>query len=107
MEMYENTQISCPKVAQLYGVPHGILGVFNNILYENEFQNPQIFQQTISLFPEQSTLNPKLCIQYRLHHKNANFCRMVSLRSNHALREHFYIEGAFIETKEKYFPSRR
>jgi hypothetical protein len=26
------------------------------MLYENEFQNPQIFQQTISLFPEQSTL---------------------------------------------------
>jgi hypothetical protein len=26
-------------------------------LYENEFQNPQIFQQTISLFPEQSTLH--------------------------------------------------
>jgi hypothetical protein len=26
------------------------------ILYENEFQNPQIFQQTISLLPEQSTL---------------------------------------------------
>jgi hypothetical protein len=42
-------------VAQIYGVPHGILGVFNTILYENEFQNPQIFQQTISLFPEQST----------------------------------------------------
>jgi hypothetical protein len=43
-------------VAQLYGLPHGILHVFNTILYENEFQNPQIFQQTISLFPEQSTL---------------------------------------------------
>jgi hypothetical protein len=28
----------------------------NSILYENKFQNPQIFQQTISLFPEQSTL---------------------------------------------------
>jgi hypothetical protein len=43
-------------VAQLYGLPHGILHIFNTILYENEFQNPQIFQQTISLFPEQSTL---------------------------------------------------
>jgi hypothetical protein len=30
-------------------VPHGILHVFNTILYENEFQNPQIFQQTIAL----------------------------------------------------------
>jgi hypothetical protein len=40
----------------LYGVPHRILRVFNTILYENEFQNPQIFQQTISLFPEHSTL---------------------------------------------------
>jgi hypothetical protein len=44
-------------VVQLYGVPHGILGVFNTILYENEFQNHQIFQQTISLLPEQSTLD--------------------------------------------------
>jgi hypothetical protein len=34
------------------------LGVFNAIFYENEFQNPQIFQQTISLFPEQSTFGP-------------------------------------------------
>jgi hypothetical protein len=41
------------RVAQL---PHGILHVFNTILYENEFHNPQIFQQTISLFPEKSTL---------------------------------------------------
>jgi hypothetical protein len=40
----------------VYGLPHGILHVFNTIIYENEFQNPQIFQQTISLFPEQSTL---------------------------------------------------
>jgi hypothetical protein len=40
----------------MYEVPHGILGVFNTILYENEFQNPQIFQHTISLFPEQTTL---------------------------------------------------
>jgi hypothetical protein len=44
-------------VAQLYGLPHEILHVFNTILYENEFQNPQIFQQTISLFPEHSTLS--------------------------------------------------
>jgi hypothetical protein len=34
-------------VAQLYGLPHGILHVFNTILYEKEFQNPQISQQTI------------------------------------------------------------
>jgi hypothetical protein len=43
-------------VAQLYGLPHGILHAFYTSLYEIEFQNPQIFQQTISLFPEQSTL---------------------------------------------------
>jgi hypothetical protein len=36
-------------------MPHGILRVFNAALYENECQNPQI-QQTISLFPEHSTL---------------------------------------------------
>jgi hypothetical protein len=45
-----------PTDAQLYGVPRGILGVFNTILYENEIQNPQIFQQTISPFPEHSSL---------------------------------------------------
>jgi hypothetical protein len=37
-------------------VPHGIIRVFNTILFENQFQNPQIFQQTIRLFPEHSTL---------------------------------------------------
>jgi hypothetical protein len=37
-------------------VPHVILRVFNTILKENEFQNPQIFQQTIGPFPEHSTL---------------------------------------------------
>jgi hypothetical protein len=26
-------------------VPHSILRVFNNILYKNEFQNPQIFHE--------------------------------------------------------------
>jgi hypothetical protein len=36
--------------------PHGILRVFNTILYENEFQNPQIFCTTLRLFHEQSTL---------------------------------------------------
>jgi hypothetical protein len=49
------------EAAELYGLydlglPDGMLHVFNTILYENEFENPQIFQQTISLFPEQSTL---------------------------------------------------
>jgi hypothetical protein len=42
--------------AQQYGLPRGIFHVFNTILFKNEFQNPQIFQQTISLFPEQSTI---------------------------------------------------
>jgi hypothetical protein len=37
-------------------MPHGILHVFNTIIYKKEFQNPQIFQQTIRLFPKQSTL---------------------------------------------------
>jgi hypothetical protein len=44
-------------VLPIYWLPRGILGVFNTILYEIEFQNTQIFQQTISLFPEQSTLS--------------------------------------------------
>jgi hypothetical protein len=46
------------------GVPHGILRVFNTISYENEFQNPQIFQQTISLFPDHSTLACDSCDFY-------------------------------------------
>jgi hypothetical protein len=44
------------KVAQLYGMPHGILEVFNAILYENEFQNPQIFHQHVRFSPERSGL---------------------------------------------------
>jgi hypothetical protein len=35
------------------------MGIFADLtlyFYENEFQNPQIFQQAISLFTEQSTL---------------------------------------------------
>jgi hypothetical protein len=36
---------------QLYEVPHGILRVFNTVLYENEFQNPKISSLT-----EHSTL---------------------------------------------------
>jgi hypothetical protein len=44
--------------------PHGILKVFNTILYENEFQNPQNFQQTFSPFPEHSTLEYCVSIQF-------------------------------------------
>jgi hypothetical protein len=59
-------QMNWVIVGPLYGVPHGILRVFNTILYENEFQNPQIFQQTISLFPEHSTLRiPHVFWQYK------------------------------------------
>jgi hypothetical protein len=36
------------------------MGCLMEFLYENEFHNPQIFQQTISLFPEQSTLETVL-----------------------------------------------
>jgi hypothetical protein len=37
-------------------VPHGILRIFNTILYKNKFQNPQIFRRTHGLFPEQSAI---------------------------------------------------
>jgi hypothetical protein len=43
-------------VAQLYGVPHGILQVFIIILYRNVFQNPELFPTQVSLYPEKSTL---------------------------------------------------
>jgi hypothetical protein len=56
MKTYSNIDGSHGTAAQLYGVPHRILRVFNTNLYENEFQNPQIYQHTISLFPEHSTL---------------------------------------------------
>jgi hypothetical protein len=37
-------------------MPHGTLQVFIIILYENVFQNPELFRTQISLSPEQSTL---------------------------------------------------
>jgi hypothetical protein len=54
--MDDGRTLEITTIVLLYVLPHGILHVFNTILYENEIQNPQIFQQTISLFPEQSTL---------------------------------------------------
>jgi hypothetical protein len=33
----------------VYGLPHGILHVFDTILYENEFQNPQILMDTLEI----------------------------------------------------------
>jgi hypothetical protein len=37
-------------------VPHGILQVFIVILYENVFQNPELFPTQVSLCSEHSTL---------------------------------------------------
>jgi hypothetical protein len=37
------------RQVQLYGVPHGIIRVFNIILYQNEFQNPQILMDTLEI----------------------------------------------------------
>jgi hypothetical protein len=44
------------KVGQQHGVPQVILKVFIIMLYENVFQNPQLFPTQVSLYPEQSTL---------------------------------------------------
>jgi hypothetical protein len=67
----------------IYGLPRGILGVFSTILYENEFQNPQIVQQTISLFPEQSTLAVKV-LQEKTN--TLSFNQLV-IQSTHRLTE--------------------
>jgi hypothetical protein len=37
-------------------VPRGLLEIFKTILYENEFQNPQVFHQHLRFSPERSTL---------------------------------------------------
>jgi hypothetical protein len=37
------------KCSALYGLPHGIIKVLNTILYENEFQNPQILMDTLEI----------------------------------------------------------
>jgi hypothetical protein len=50
-EIYVNS--STTKVERPIWVPHG---VFNTILYENEFQNPQVFHQHLRFSPECSTL---------------------------------------------------
>jgi hypothetical protein len=72
-------------IAQLYGLPHGILRVFNTILYENEFQNPQMFQQTISLFPEHSTLICKIWISLK------RFGRFISMVRSSSIFEQLSI----------------
>jgi hypothetical protein len=46
----------------LYGMPHGTLQVFIIILYDNVFQNPELFRTQVSLSPEQSTLVPTLLL---------------------------------------------
>jgi hypothetical protein len=37
-------------VGQLYGVPHGLLRVFNTILYKNEFQKSSNFSPSSKVF---------------------------------------------------------
>jgi hypothetical protein len=37
-------------------MPHETLQVFIIIIYENVFQNPELFRTQVSLSPEQSTL---------------------------------------------------
>jgi hypothetical protein len=48
-------------------VPCEILRVFNTILYENEFQNPELFPTQVSLSPEQSTLALRFTAKLTLH----------------------------------------
>jgi hypothetical protein len=40
-----------------YGVLHAILQVFIIIVYENVFQNPELFRTQVSLSTDQSTLD--------------------------------------------------
>jgi hypothetical protein len=47
-------------------VPHGILRVFNTILYKNEFQTPKLFPTQVSLSPEHSTLALIVFEQYHI-----------------------------------------
>jgi hypothetical protein len=43
-------------VGQRHGVPQVILKVFIIMLYENVFQNPELFTTQVSLYPEHPTL---------------------------------------------------
>jgi hypothetical protein len=38
-------------VDQPYWVPHGILRIFDSMLYKNKFQNPQILRRTHGPLP--------------------------------------------------------
>jgi hypothetical protein len=51
-KFHETPQIS----GQQYGVPHGVPRVFINSYDENVFKILKFLRQTLSLFPEQSTL---------------------------------------------------
>jgi hypothetical protein len=41
--------LGCHLTRSYNGLPHGILHVFYTILYENEFQNPQILMDTLEI----------------------------------------------------------
>jgi hypothetical protein len=63
-------------------LPHGILQVFNTILYKNEFQNPQILMDTLEiafkLFDFSSKIRLKIIqslpgrVAYQFVHKGSN-----------------------------------
>jgi hypothetical protein len=77
------TKVDCSeKRLSLYGVPQGSLQVFIIILYENMFQNPELFPTQVSLSPEQSTLYTSMF-----------------LRKNYKKNCHSLISGVFKKKK--------
>jgi hypothetical protein len=64
-------------VGQLYGVPHGILRVINTILYENEFQNPQVFHLHVRFSPERSTVVLTLSLKLKSPLSKISSCQLL------------------------------
>jgi hypothetical protein len=54
-------------VGQLYGVPHEILRVYNTILYENVFQNPELFRTQVSLSIPSNAIYTKVAVVRESH----------------------------------------
>jgi hypothetical protein len=91
-------------------VPHGILGVFNTILYENEFQDPQKFPTDHQSFSraiyfssaEKKSSSFFLYVIYFLRCSQLHFCVLLT-QAIQSLFHHYSDPAVFLYLAILYF----